>query len=70
MSNTYHSDFRMGDRVNIDGDKSITAIVVGLLFRGDACEVECSWIANGVNHESWIRAWRLTKVEPTNGARR
>lgn len=51
--------FDLGDRVHIDGDKDITATVIGMLFRAHGVEVECSWLHNGTMQTAWVAAFRL-----------
>lgn len=57
------SKWDFGDRVWIDGEGSIEAVVTALQFRSDrAPMVELSWIHNGTNQVAWFEDWRLTKV--------
>lgn len=58
----FHSDFGLGDRVSIDGDTSIKATIIGILFRHTGEEIECAWMANGAQQSAWIAAWRLSNV--------
>jgi hypothetical protein len=58
----FQSEFQLGDRIWIDGDQSIKATVIGVLFRHTGQEVEIAWIVNGHHKTAWIAAWRLTSV--------
>lgn len=41
---TFTSLFSLGDRVNVDGDKSIIGVVVGFCWvDSDGCSVKVSW---------------------------
>jgi hypothetical protein len=58
------SPFVFGDRVNVDEDESILAVVTALQFRPGHHYpiVEISWLHNGAIMTSWLDAWRLTLV--------
>lgn len=55
--------FGFGDKVYIDGDKSIIAVVTAFNFRTERCEVECAWFSNGDAKSAWFSSWRLSAVE-------
>lgn len=60
-----NAEFDLGQRVHIDGDKSWTGVVNAILWRGGkyATAYSVAWIANGVSHEPYIDAHRLTALE-------
>lgn len=47
-------------RVHIDGDKSITAVVIGFLVRTQGSQYEVAWFSNGAHHTAWVDEFRLT----------
>lgn len=55
----FESDFKIGDRVHIDGDSSLTAVVTAVLFRSSCPQCEVSWISDNAR-TAWIETWRLT----------
>lgn len=57
----FESKFDYGNRVYLDGDTSITAIVISFQFRTTAVgpAVECSWVHNGEIKTAWLEEWRL-----------
>lgn len=57
------SAIAIADRVHIDGDESVVAVVTALLFRTDRCEVEISWMNQGVMQVCWVPSWRVKRVE-------
>lgn len=59
-SSHFASSFAIGDSVNIDGDKSIRALVCAYLFRVCFVQVECSWFHNGELRTVWVEEWRLS----------
>ncbi len=60
--NTYESKFSIGDRVWIDGDKGIEAIVISIVFFMYDYEVNISWIEGGSITYDTMPIWRLKKV--------
>lgn len=64
MSNRYDIPFSIEDRVHIDGDKSITAVVIGVLFRRQGFQLEVAWFNGGSHRTAWIDLFRLTSAEP------
>ena len=57
-------DWKIGDRVHIDGDKSLTATVTALMYRtGGLVMCEVAWISNGDSKAPNIEPWRLTRAE-------
>ena len=58
------NDWKIGDRVHIDDDKNLVAIVTALIIRTHGLHlVECSWITNGESKGPNIEPWRLTKAD-------
>jgi hypothetical protein len=65
------SMFDLGERVHIDGDRSISAVVVAVTFRGNNVPddeqhqvvLTVAWFVNGGLHEHAIEDWRVTRVE-------
>ncbi len=51
--------FMLGDRVHIDGDESIIAVVTCLMFNG-CWSFETSWANNGRFESAIFPCWRLT----------
>lgn len=65
MSNShkvYEAAFPIGDRVFIDGDTTLHAVVTAVLWRVERPQVECSWFHNGDSRCAWIEQWRLEKA--------
>lgn len=57
-------EFRIGDRVIIDGDAGIIARVIGILFRPANTEIEVSWFHNGSLQSAWVALFRLERWQP------
>lgn len=58
--------FRIGEPVHIDGDKSITAIVTGLMAEGEDGQhhsIRVAWVHNGDTKEVWLQEWRLDRAQ-------
>lgn len=56
--------FDIGDKVTIDNDKSIVAVITGLTIRGaipqaPLVQYEASWFHNGNAQQAWIEEWRI-----------
>lgn len=62
MTVTLTSVYNFGDRVHIDGDRSIAAIVVGLRFHAHDYLCEVSWWRDGSLELAWVDQWRLESV--------
>jgi hypothetical protein len=60
---TLHTRFFRGDKVAIDGDKSLKAVVIAFLWRGKSFEVEIAWFSNGQHYTAWVDEDRLSTVE-------
>lgn len=58
----FKSEFALGDRIWIDGDTSIKATIIGILFRHTGQEAEIAWIVNGDHKTAWVATWRLSPV--------
>lgn len=58
-SMSLESPFTFGDRVIIDGDKSLIARVTRINFASHFCEIEISWVHNGSIQTAWVANWRL-----------
>lgn len=59
MSSTFHSPFSLGQKVNIDGDTSIAATVIGFAFYVEKADVLVSWWHNGELRQAWVTETRL-----------
>lgn len=55
--------FAIGERVSIDADRGIRAVVIGVLVRPSNIEVEVSWLHNGAVVTAWVAAFRLTLTD-------
>ena len=55
--------FEIGQRVHIDGDRSITAVVVGATWRSIGMYIDISWVNDGSMHFESVNDWRLTPAE-------
>lgn len=61
---TFQSKYAPGDKVIIDGDKSITATITTVMFgRGDRILYQCEWFSNGGLQNPYIEDWRVTIAE-------
>ena len=56
---TFHSVFKLGDTVLIDGGDQ-QGTVIGFCFYPHDSQVFVSWWNSGALVEQWIGAWRLT----------
>jgi hypothetical protein len=56
------TDYAFGERVHIDGDRDLVAVVTGFCWRKQAHEVEVSWFCNGDLKTVWVADWRLSRV--------
>lgn len=54
--------FEFGAKVNIDGDKSIQGVVIGICLYPHGIQVEVSWFNNGECRSAWFADWRLSRV--------
>jgi len=57
---TYTSDYEIGDRVHVDGDSSISAVVTAVLWRTENPQLEITWWHNGAQQSCWVADWRLS----------
>lgn len=63
MATTYKSRFGFGDKVILDGDKSLVAVVIAILWRSSQCQIEVAWIHAGDAKSSYVDEWRLSLAE-------
>jgi hypothetical protein len=59
---TFESEFNLLDRVTIDGDSSLVAIITGFAFYGSRAEVQISYVHSGDIKSVWLIESRLAKV--------
>jgi hypothetical protein len=57
---TWRSAYHLGEEVHIDGDRSLRAIVTGVLFRNSSPSYELSWVHNGTSCSAWVEPYRVT----------
>ena len=57
------SRFRFGDRVIVDGDHSLVAVVTSILWKTTSCQLEIAWVHGGDLKSAYIDEWRLTAAE-------
>ena len=58
---TFDAPFTFGQRVYLDDDRELIAIVTGLMWRDcDGVSVEVSYLHNGDAKSAWMHPWRLT----------
>lgn len=56
----FTSDFRLGQRVCIDGDGSIVGIVIGMAWESNGAQsIKVGWMHAGTSQEGWFSADRL-----------
>lgn len=59
---TFRSKFDIGDRVVIDGDRSMVVTVVAVEFRyGPHVKVEVQWMYDGNSQSAWMDEFRLSE---------
>ena len=51
---TLETEYNFGDKVHIDGCKSIEAVVTAFVWRNMQHEVEVSWFDNGRLQSEWL----------------
>ena len=60
------SKFSIGDRVIIDGCKSLIGVVTAITWRNPhIINCEISWVCNGESKRDVVESWRLTLAEQT-----
>lgn len=60
----FQTKFKLGDRVNVDDDKSIKATIVAFLFKMSSCPAaEVQWFLNGEAKGCWFDESRLSLAE-------
>jgi hypothetical protein len=52
----------IGDRVLIDNDQSLQAVVIGILLQRGRILYDLTWFANGIKQNDYFEDWRLTNV--------
>lgn len=58
----FETAFSLLDRVTIDNDPSLVAIITGYAFYGSRAEVQISYVHNGDIKSAWVTEDRLTLV--------
>lgn len=59
----FKSKFATGARVNIDNDKSISAVIVSVVFVTKTTHYyNVEWFSNGCLYTGKIEEWRLSKA--------
>jgi len=57
----YEAKFDVHTKVHIDGDRSIAAVVVAILFENYGVSYKLNWFNNGELKEAWVAEPRLSK---------
>jgi hypothetical protein len=57
------SRFKFGDRVIVDDDHSLVAVVTAILWKTTSCSVEVAWVHSGDLKSAYIDEWRLNPAE-------
>lgn len=60
----FPAPYGFGTQVNIDGDTSIKAVVIGYHYQPSGTKVQVSWFANGDLKEVWIDQLRISRALP------
>jgi hypothetical protein len=60
---TYSCEFNIKDRVIVDGDEGVKAVVTGVMFQYAGCSVQIGWFNNGSAMSAWVEDWRLTHAD-------
>jgi len=61
QGSTFRSARQLGERVVIDGDRSLVATATGFQFRLERAPlVEVQYIHNGEGKSLWVEEWRLS----------
>lgn len=56
----FESEYRIADKVHIDGETAVTASVIAVRFSADRAVYEVSWWHNGISYSLWSEGWRLS----------
>lgn len=60
------ANWKLGQFVNIDNDKSIKAVITGFQFRGDKTTmfiiINVEWFSNGELRSAWVEEWRISEI--------
>jgi hypothetical protein len=59
----FKTDFELGDKVFLDGCKSIKFVITEFAFRGSIAEARISWVKDGVIYYEWLTENRLKKFD-------
>lgn len=62
---TYTAEYQIGQKVWLDGDRSIIARITGLWFEASGYKVQVEWISNGTNVSVWMPPFRIVKIKET-----
>ncbi|MCB1534877.1 MAG: hypothetical protein KDJ44_09165 [Rhodoblastus sp.] len=57
-NHNFSTEFGPGDKVLIDGDRSIVGTVTACLWRQAAPQIEVCWFSSGAHHSFWFDPWR------------
>jgi len=60
---SFEAPYEFGERVFLDGDKSLVARVVAFSFRTAFPQIEIAWVHNGGHQSVWVDSWRLAPAE-------
>jgi hypothetical protein len=63
MKVIFQAAFDFGEKVHIDGDKSITGQVVSFSFMEDSPRIEVAWWDSANNRSQFFHPRRLTSAE-------
>lgn len=55
--------FSLAEKVIMDGDDSIVAVVTAVMFETTGCSIKVSWISDGQIRREWVEDWRISKWE-------
>ena len=58
----FECKWQFNDRVVVDGDSSIKAVVTAIAFRVTGRMIEVSWFHNGECRFAWIEEYRLSEA--------
>ena len=59
---TFSCKFTHGDRVLIDGDSSLVAVIVSVIWLSDRSSYEISWVHNGTVQSAVVASWRVSSA--------
>ena len=61
---TFETPFGLGDRVVVDDDESIVAVVTQVCWGDYGANIQISWFSNGNLNTAWVADPRLAKAPP------